>query len=65
MNFALVFSTLAYARILVGRPARGVIFGHFDDKLGIKFSMFWDLLISGYAMLLVVLMPPIGITAVF
>jgi len=42
-----------------------VIFGHFDDKLGRKFLMFLNLLIFGYAMLLVVLMHPIGITAVF
>jgi MFS family permease len=64
-NFAIAFSILAYATILVGRPAGGVVFGHFGDKLGRKFSMFWTLLISGSAMLLIALMPPIGITAVF
>jgi hypothetical protein len=38
MNFALAFSILAYATILVvGRPAGGVIFGHFGNKLGRKF----------------------------
>ena len=63
-NFAIAFSILAYATILVGRPAGGVVFGHFGDKLGRKLSMFWSLLISGFAMLLVALMPPIGITAV-
>jgi len=64
-NFAIAFSILAYATILVGRPAGGVVFGHFGDKLGRKFSMFWTLIISGFAMLLIALMPPIGITAVF
>jgi MFS family permease len=64
-NFAVAFSILAYATILVGRPAGGVIFGHFGDKLGRKFSMFWTLIISGFAMLLIALMPAIGITAVF
>jgi MFS family permease len=64
-NFAIAFSILAYATTLVGRPAGGVVFGHFGDKLGRKFSMFWTLLISGSAMLLIALMPPIGITAVF
>jgi len=63
-NFAIAFSILAYATILVGRPAGGVVFGHFGDKLGRKFSMFWSLLISGVAMLLVALMPAIGIIAV-
>jgi hypothetical protein len=37
INFALAFSILAYATILVGRPAGGVIFGHFGNKLGRKF----------------------------
>jgi MFS family permease len=64
-NFAIAFSILTYATILVGRPVGGVVFGHFGDKLGRKFSMFWTLLISGSAMLLIALMPPIGITAVF
>jgi len=63
-NLAIAFSILAYATILVGRPAGGVVFGHFGDKLGRKLSMFWSLLISGIAMLLVALMPPIGITAI-
>jgi MFS family permease len=64
-NFAIAFSILAYATILIGRPAGGVAFGHFGDKLGRKFSMFWSLFLSGSAMLLIALMPPIGITAVF
>jgi MFS family permease len=61
---AIAFSILAYATILIGRPAGGVIFGHFGDKLGRKFSMFWSLFLSGVAMLLVALMPPIGVLAV-
>jgi MFS family permease len=63
-NFAIAFSILAYATILAGRPLGGVILGHFGDKLGRKFSMSWSLLISGSAMLLIALMPPIGIAAV-
>ncbi|PVU77932.1 MFS transporter, partial [Acidianus hospitalis] len=61
---AIAFSILAYATILIGRPAGGVIFGHFGDKLGRKFSMFWSLFLSGITMLLVALMPPIGVLAV-
>jgi MFS family permease len=63
-NLAVAFSILAYATILVGRLAGGLIFGHFGDKLGRKFSMFWTLIISGFAMLLIALVPPIGITAI-
>jgi len=63
-NLAITFSIIAYATILVGRLVGGIIFGHFGDKLGRKFSMFWTLIISGLAMLLIALVPPIGITAI-
>nr|ACI15729.1 putative transmembrane protein [Acidianus hospitalis W1] len=63
-NSAIALSILAYAAVLAGRPLGGVVFGHFGDRLGRKFSMFWTLLISGTAMLLITLMPPIGITAI-
>jgi MFS family permease len=63
-SIAIAFSILAYATILIGRPAGGVVFGHFGDKLGRKFSMFWSLFLSGIAMLLIALMPPIGVLAV-
>jgi len=61
---AIAFSIFAYATILIGRPVGGAIFGHFGDKIGRKFSMFWSLFLSGIAMLLVALIPPIGIIAI-
>jgi len=61
---AIAFSIFAYATILIGKPVGGAIFGHFGDKIGRKFSMFWSLFVSGIAMLLVALIPPIGIRAI-
>ncbi|BDC17521.1 MFS transporter [Acidianus sp. HS-5] len=61
---AIAFSIFAYATILIGRPVGGALFGHFGDKIGRKFSMFWSLFLSGIAMLLVALMPPLGILAI-
>jgi MFS transporter, MHS family, shikimate and dehydroshikimate transport protein len=66
---AFVSTLLAYTTFAVGfvaRPLRGVIFGHFGDKIGRKSMLVMTLMIMGVATVLIGLLPTyqqIGVTA--
>src|SRR5690348_737411 len=56
----LVGTLLAFATYAVGfvaRPLGGIVFGHFDDRIGRKKLLMWSLVMMGLATLLIGLLP--------